>query len=286
MKPAVNLVLIALLPGILTAVPEALAEKLAAPHFAGMKAGETREIDGIRLCWCPPGTYIMGSPPGEPGHLRVERRVKVTLTTGFWIGKFEVTQGVWKRVMNSLPPVLDKGAGEDYPVYNVNFPQVQRFCRRLTFRLHCSGLLPEDWEFVLPTEAQWEYACRAGTKTATAFGNTLSSRQANFRGDFPYNGAETGPSLNRTERVGAYPPNPWNICDMHGNVFEWCRDWFHPRLRGGTDPDLSTDKARSRVRRGGCWADEGWPCRSAFRLAFEPGRAHSHIGFRVIAIQR
>ena len=100
-----------------------------------------------------------------------------------------------------------------------------------------SGELPAAWEFRLPTEAQWEYACRAGTTTATAFGDRLSSKQANFKGK-PYNGAEPGPSLGRAARVGSYPSNAWGLHDMHGNTFEWCRDWYHPRLPGGVDPDL------------------------------------------------
>jgi len=136
-------------------------------------------------------------------------------------------------------------------------------------------------------------ACRAGTKTATAFGDKLSSKQANFQGK-PYNGAGEGPSLKRAARVGSYPANPWGLHDMHGNEFEWCRDWYHARLPGSTDPDLYSSKtsatksgngAVSRVRRGGCWADEGWPCRSAFRLRFEPERSHDHIGFRVVAVR-
>jgi formylglycine-generating enzyme required for sulfatase activity len=143
----------------------------------------------------------------------------------------------------------------------------------------------------LPTEAQWEYACRAGTTTATAFGNKLSSRQANFAGR-PYNGAEAGPSRKRAARVGSYLANAWGLCDMHGNVYEWCRDWYYPTLPGGNDPDLSKlrgaanrDRSHSRVRRSGAWCDDGWPCRSAFRLRFEPERRSDHIGFRVVVIR-
>ena len=156
-----------------------------------------------------------------------------------------------------------------------------------------SASLTAEWEFRLPTEAQWEYACRAGTTTATSFGDSLSSKQANFEGE-PYNGGEPGPSLKRAAPVGSYPPNPWGIHDMHGNEFEWCRDWYHFRLPGGVDPDLRDAESTatrsengdiSRVRRGGCWADQGWPCRSAFRLRFEPERRHDHIGFRVVLVE-
>src|SRR5881296_2804021 len=125
----------------------------------------------------------------------------------------------------------------DFPVGNVNFAEAEAFCRKLTELGHQSGELPKDWEFRLPTEAQWEYACRAGTTTATAFGDKLGSKHANFKGK-PYNGAEPGPSLGRAARVGSYPPNAWGLHDMHGNTFEWCRDWYHRRLPGGTDPDL------------------------------------------------
>jgi len=143
----------------------------------------------------------------------------------------------------------------------------------------------------LPTEAQWEYACRAGTTTATSFGDKLSSKQANFKGK-PYNGAEPGPSLGRVAKVGSYPANAWGLHDMHGNTYEWCRDWYHAKLPGGVDPDLSSTKGTpnrdgtfSRVRRGGAWCDDGLACRSALRLRFEPERRYDHIGFRVVAVR-
>jgi len=146
----------------------------------------------------------------------------------------------------------------------------------------------------LPTEAQWEYACRAGTRTATSFGNTLGPKQANFKNK-PYNGGEEGQSLGKVATVGRYPANPWGLHDMHGNTFEWCRDWYHATLPGGTDPDLYDAKATasrnrtgdcSRVRRGGAWTDEGQYCRSALRLRFEPERGYDHIGFRVVVVKK
>ena len=228
----------------------------------------------------------MGSPGDEVERRPDEAQVEVTLTRGFWMAKYETTQGEWMRVFEKLPGPLtaELPGGDEYPVGNVNFAEAEAFCRRLTERSWQSGELPRDWEFRLPTEAQWEYACRAGTTTATSFGDSLSSKQANFRGQ-PYNGAEAGPSLGRAAPVGRYPANPWGLHDMHGNTFEWCRDWYHVRLPGGTDPDRYLAKAASRVRRGGCWADEGWPCRSAFRLRFEPERRYDHIGFRIVAVQ-
>src|SRR5207302_10100210 len=122
-----------------------------------------------------------------------------------------------------------------------NYPEPEASWPKSPERGRRAGDLPPGWAFRLPTEAQWEYACRAGTKTATAFGDQLSSKQANFQGK-PYNGAEKGPSLHRATRVGSYPANAWGLHDMHGNVFEWCRDWYHPKLPGGDDPDLSSVK--------------------------------------------
>ena len=268
----------------------------AAPSaFDGAKAGDERKVAGVTLCWCPPGRFTMGSPPGEPERRPGEDQVEVVLSKGFWMARYEATQGDWKRAVGELPGELtaELPEGDDFPVGNVNFAETEVFCRELTKLGHESGELPKDWEFRLPTEAQWEYACRAGTTTATSFGDKLSSKQANFKGK-PYNGAEEGPSLSRAAKVGSYPANAWGLHDMHGNIYEWCRDWYHGKLPGGTDPDLyaamsSATKSEhgeiSRSRRGGCWADEGWPCRTAFRLRFEPERRYDHIGFRVVAVR-
>ncbi|MFO0892128.1 MAG: formylglycine-generating enzyme family protein [Isosphaeraceae bacterium] len=269
---------------------------VAPPPFEGSRPGEERQVAGVKLCWCPPGRFLMGSPPDEPERRPGEDRVEVTLTRGFWAGKYEVTQGDWKRVIGALPgpPTVELPERDELPVGNVNFAEAEAFCRRLTERARASGDLPAGWEFRLPTEAQWEYACRAGTTTATAFGQSLGRGQANFRGK-PYNGAaDDGPSPGKAVAVGGYPPNAWGLHDMHGNTFEWCRDWYHARLPGGVDPDLhdarptaqrNRDGTYSRVRRGGAWTEDGWPCRSACRLRFEPERRYDHIGFRVVAVR-
>jgi formylglycine-generating enzyme required for sulfatase activity len=285
-----------LLSGMATAIGTIARPAFARQSaFRGNKAGDARTIDGIDLCWCPPGRFVMGSPRSEPERRPGEDQVEVTLTRGFWMARFETTQGLWTRIAGRLPGPLTKELpeGAALPVGNVNWPEAEDFCRQLSERLRKIGELPAGWEFRLPTEAQWEYACRAGTTTATAFGNSLSSTQANFKGK-PYNGGEPGPSLGRAAPVGSYAPNAWGLHDMHGNTFEWCRDWYHSRLPGGTDPDLrdARDTAQrsehgdiSRVRRGGAWSDDGWPCRSAFRVRFEPERRYDHIGFRVVIVQ-
>jgi formylglycine-generating enzyme len=254
------------------------------------KPGEQRVVDGIQLCWCPAGRFRMGSPPGEVERRPDEDQVEVTFPTGFWIGKYEVTQQQWARIAGEFPGPRDHGSGDDLPVYWVNYPECERFCRQLTETAWAAGELEKDWEFRLPTEAQWEYACRAGSSAATSFGDRLSRSQANFGGE-PYNGGQDGPAIKTASKVGSYPANTWGIHDMHGNVFEWCRDWYHTGLPGGTDPDLSAqqgainqDGTYSRVRRGGAWNDPGWACRSAFRLRYEPDRRSDHIGFRVVAV--
>jgi formylglycine-generating enzyme required for sulfatase activity len=259
--------------------------------FLGSRPGEEREVGGIKLCWCPPGKFTMGSPRTEPKRRADENQVEVTLTKGFWAGKYEVTQGQWKRVVGAFPKEQPAGEGDDFPVVWVNYAEAEAFCRKLTEQARKSGQLPEGWEFRLPTEAQWEYACRAGTTTATSFGDRLSSKQANFQGK-PYNGAEDGPSLKRAAKVGSYPANAWGLHDMHGNVVEWCRDWYHRKLPGGKDPDLSSkrgtmnrDGTFSRSRRGSAWSDNGWASRSALRQRYEPERRADHIGFRVVAVR-
>jgi formylglycine-generating enzyme required for sulfatase activity len=273
--------------------PRGLGGQSATPPFAGSRARDERTVAGVRLCWCPPGRFLMGSPASESGHRADEQQVEVTLTRGFWMARFETTQGEWTRIAGVLPGplTLELPAGDDLPVGNVNFAEAEGYCRALTERARRLRALPADWEFRLPTEAQWEYACRAGTTTATSFGDSLSSTQANFKGT-SYNGAAQGPSLGRAAAVGSYPPNPWGLHDMHGNTFEWCRDWYHARLPGGVDPDLygvrgtpNRDGSHSRVRRGGAWSDDGWACRSAFRVRFEPERRYDHIGFRVVMVQ-
>ncbi len=239
----------------------------------------------MRFCWASPGRFRMGSPASEPGRRADEAQVDVTFSRGFWIGKYEVTQGQWKAVAGAFPRDMDKGAGADVPVYWVSFLNCEEFCRKMT------GSVP-NWEIRLPTEAEWEYACRAGTVTATSFGDRFDTRRVNFNGK-PYNGGEPGTSLGRSTPVGSYPANAWGLHDMHGNVWEWCRDWYHDSLPGGTSPDLTSvkgvvnrDGTYSRVRRGGAWTEDGWACRSAMRLRYEPERNSDHIGFRVVAVER
>ena len=263
------------------------------PPFAGTRAGQGRDIDGVSLCWCPPGRFVMGSPASEAGHRADEQQVEVTISRGFWMAAYEVTQGQWRRIVGPFPdrlPSAEFGEGDRYPVYWVNYAEAETFCRRLTERARESKGLPGGWTFALPTEAQWEYACRAGTSTATAFGDALTRAQANIT-DPPVGGARIGAGLGRSVPVGSYASNRWGLYDMHGNIFEWCRDWYHTQLPGGTDPEMTLkgvpnrDGSYSRVRRGGAWNDAAVFCRSAMRLRYEPERRSDHIGFRVALVE-
>ena len=269
--------------------------KLKPSTFAGTKAGQEWDGNGLKLKfrWCPPGKFTMGSPKSEKHRNNDEDQVSVTLTRGFWLGTYEVTQAQWQSVMRTrLKQQKDKpntygaitGEGSDHPMYFVNHDEATEFCRKLTQSERAAGRLPSGWEYRLPTEAQWEYACRAGTTTATAFGDSLSSTQANFNGGFPYNGAAKGPYKRGTAEVGTYGANRWGLHDMHGNVWEWCRDWYQSNLPGGTDPEV-TKMATRRVLRGGSWFNGGGIGRAAYRGHADPNRRGNCLGFRLVAVQ-
>lgn len=258
------------------------------------KVGDVREDNALKmkLCFCPAGKFRMGSPLDEPDRQDDEAQVDVTLSRDFWIGQYEVTQAQWKAVMGTtvkaqLPKTKKQmlsGEGPDQPMYLINYDEARDFCRRLTEHEQTAGRIPANWSYRLPTEAEWEYACRAGTKTATAFGDQLSSRDANFDGNRPYNQVEKGSFLKGTSPVGKYPANEWGIYDMHGNVWEWCLDGYRDRLRGGIDPVGSTG-APLRVLRGGSWDFSGKLCRSANRFEIPPTLRLNYMGFRVALVQ-
>ncbi|MFM7101291.1 MAG: formylglycine-generating enzyme family protein, partial [Verrucomicrobiota bacterium] len=231
------------------------------------------------LAWIPPGTFLRGSPLTEPDRWANEIRHAVVLTRGFFIGRQEVTQAAYAALMTNNPSTF-KGA--DLPVENVSWFDATEYCARLTQRERSAGRLPDGWEYRLPTEAEWEYACRAGTVTATAFGNSLGSSWANFNGKTPYNGAPVGPFLAGTTPVGSYAPNGWGLDDFHGNVWEWCADWNDAYPSGRVVDPVGPPTGLIRVMRGGGWSDLGDFCRSAFRSGRVPGAAGSFLGFRVV----
>jgi formylglycine-generating enzyme required for sulfatase activity len=225
---------------------------------------------GMRLVWVPPGTFLMGSPPGEEGRGDDETAHRVTLTRGFYLGAGPVTQAQWRAVMGPDP---SRFRGDDRPVENVCWYDCQQFCRQLS-RL-------DRRRYRLPTEAEWEYACRAGTTTPFFFGETLTTDQANFDGNYAYGAGPRGKNRKETTPVGTFPPNAWGLFDLHGNVWEWCSDRHAPFTAADAVDPTGGDAGDERVLRGGSWVYGPRACRSACRFRNEPDYHAPDLGFRV-----
>jgi ABC-type multidrug transport system permease subunit len=175
-----------------------------AATFYGAAAGQERQVLGLKLCWCPAGKFTFGSPPSEPERRPGEKQIPVTLTKGFWMGKYEVTQGEWKRIVGELPgpPTDELPNDDDLPVGNVNFAEAESFCAKLTERAREANAIPAGWEFRLPTEAQWEYACRAGTTTGMQQAGSGANYIRNILND---------PIASFLTRTDLSPPPPVNL---------------------------------------------------------------------------
>ena len=226
--------------------------------------------------WCEPGEFLMGSPEDEPQRNSNETQHKVELTKGFWIAETTVTQALWQAVMDENP---SRFKGDNNPVDSVSWEGAQRFIKKM------NSLKPE-LKLCLPSEAQWEYACRAETETPFYFGNQIDSSVVNFNGGYPYDNAEKSEYRKQTVAVRSFPPNDWGLYEMHGNIREWCQDWFgsYPKtsnLEAVTNDPLGTETGESRVLRGGSWFYLGQLCRSACRGDDDPSGSDGHIGFRL-----
>jgi formylglycine-generating enzyme required for sulfatase activity len=223
----------------------------------------------MKLVLIPAGEFTMGSAIDQEGRFSNESPPqKVRISKPFYMGTHEVTQRQYREVMGANPSRYK--LSPEHPVEQVTWEEAVQFCRKLS-----------DWPFEkearrvyrLPTEAEWEYACRAGTTTAFSCGDTLTDKHANFQRD-----------TDRTARVGSYKPNAFGLYDMHGNVWEWCQDWFDAgayQTAAGADP-AGPDTGAARVIRGGGWHSEGDRCRSAVRDSFTPAHRFHDIGFRVV----
>ena len=222
----------------------------------------------------PPGSFLMGSdhPGGEGDEMPVHR---VTLTRGFFLGVHPVTQAQWKAVMGTEP---SRFKGPNRPVEQVSWEDCQTFCQKLTAHLGGRG------EVLLPSEAEWEYACRAGTTTEFHFGDVPSTDLVNYDGDFSWNGSPTGKDPEETTDVGSFPANPWGLFDMHGNVWDWCQDVYRA-YPGDAQIDPCVDSKEpgtcSFVLRGGSWRSRPLNCRTAYRLKHSPTFLFDSLGFRV-----
>ncbi|WPD21227.1 MAG: formylglycine-generating enzyme family protein [Candidatus Electrothrix scaldis] len=221
--------------------------------------------------WIEPGIFMMGSPKDEAERYDDEILHQVTLTEGFWLGATTVTQELWLAVMGENPSEFK---GMQRPVEQVSWEEAQKFMVALNKEI--PGLALD-----LPTEAQWEYACRAGTSSPFFFGENISTDQVNYNGKYPYAGGEKGLYREETVEVKALPCNDWGLYQMHGNVWEWCRDWLGDYSSKPVVDPLGPDTGRDRVHRGGSWIYYGWDCRSAYRYWYSPGRRHDNLGFRL-----
>jgi formylglycine-generating enzyme required for sulfatase activity len=247
---------------------------------------------GLALKLIPAGSFLMGAPTDEEHFSSDEGpQHRVQIKRPFYLGVYPVTQRQLEVVMGYNPSIFTRarGGGPEHPVTGISWEEAMEFCVRLS-------RLPRERQarrlYELPSEAQWEYACRAGTVTPFTYGSSLSSRQANFNGLWPGGTAPKGQFLARTTRVGSYPPNAWGLYDMHGNVWEWCHGYYYDEEHYRTAPRRPEDDfpggkpADPRVVRGGCWNSKGWKCRSADRYRCTPGSGTESLGFRVVCRAR
>jgi formylglycine-generating enzyme required for sulfatase activity len=237
---------------------------------------------GMELIEIPAGKFTMGSPSDEKGRESDEESVRVTLTRPFLLGRTEVTQGQWKQVMNSEPwkkqTVFE--VDDDYPATSITFFDAVKFCDKLTELEREKRKEPASLHYRLPTEAEWEYACRAGTTTAFSF-----DKEADIN-SYAWIKRWDGPAARQPfgHKVAQKMPNSWGLHDMHGNVFEWCSDWYDKKLMGGVDP-VGPPHGAYRTSRGGGWWDYPIHYRSAYRFSFVPTREFERLGFRVAGYQ-
>jgi formylglycine-generating enzyme required for sulfatase activity len=278
---------------------EFMAEELEVPNQAL----------ALSMLWIPPGRFWMGSPPTEPERGDTEGPMHLMQMQGFFMSQTPITQAQWRQVVRSherpgeswghkLSTTPSSFQGEtcglfpgetntyNRPVEQVSWLDAMEFCSRLSQR---TGRI-----YTLPSEAQWEYACRAGTTTPFHFGNTINTELANYNGNYDYADGPKGVYRKQTTPVGLFPANAWGLQDMHGNMYEWCLDEWHDSYEGaptdggawvdGTEVIKSEELGKARLLRGGSWDDFPRDCRSAFRSHYQPDDANDYVGFRVVCL--
>ncbi|MFN6332822.1 MAG: formylglycine-generating enzyme family protein [Planctomyces sp.] len=254
-----------------TSVPPQTATSGGAEEPAGDSRKVVSNGIGIELVWIPAGTFTMGSSKGEE-YNPDETPHKVTLTKPFYISRTEITQGQWKKLMGTEPwkgETFTK-EGESYPATFVNWSDTAEFCAKLSAF--------EGKVYRLPTEAEWEFACRAGTSALFSFGNDL----ADFGQYGWYDGNTWDAGEKYAHEVGQKLPNPFGLHDMHGNVWEWCSDWYGDYPSGDVRDPHGPNTGDSRVLRGGFWNIGANSARSAGRFQFWPERRSYGNGFRIV----
>ena len=253
------------------------------------------------LVWIPPGTFVMGSPTSEKERISHETQHTVTLTKGFWMGQREVTQGEYLSVMGSNLSYFTNGVNAfspgtrgrvtndlRHPVEQVSWMDATNYCATLTQRERAAGFIPESLAYRLPRESEWEYGCRGGTTNAFSFGTAIRQGMANFDAHEEYAAAvgsqikRNNIHLGRTTETGTYSANAFGLYDMHGNVFEWCSDWYGSYPIGVVTDPVGPTSGGNRVFRGGSWEGNGVICRAAHRVFDNPDLRHNSVGFRVV----
>jgi formylglycine-generating enzyme required for sulfatase activity len=255
----------------------------------------------MKLKLVPAGEFLMGSPEDEMGANNDERpQHLVKITKAFYLGVHQVTQAEFQKVMGINPSWFSQAGGgkskvarmdtSRFPVDSVSWLDAVNFCNKLS---ELEGLecyytsrgqpMAPSTGYRLPTEAEWEYACRAGTVSAFAFGDRISSINANFDGSYSYNGSVKSSHLGRTTVVGSYQPNEFGLFDMHGNVWEWCQDGYSESWysTSSVEDPINLQGSTARVYRGGAWDEIPQLCRSASRFCYMPDYHDSEVGFRV-----
>ena len=267
------------------------------------RAGEKMKIKGLRgayASWIPPGNFMMGSPKSEKKRYSNEGpQHRVRISRGFWMMRTEITQRQYRSLMGKNPSHF-KNCGGRCPVEEINWHDALRFANALSRKegrtrcFVCSGgkcraksryrgsnyLRCKGWR--LPTEAEWEYAARAGTKTPFYTGRCLSTEQANYDGNYPYKGCPKGKYRRTTVKVGSFRPNAWGLYDMSGNVYEWTWDWYGDYSSSAVVDPVGASSGSRRVHRGGSWGGNAWYARSASRHWYSPGVRSVTLGARLV----
>ncbi len=232
-----------------------------------------KNLIGTGFVKIPSGSFKMGSPTSEKDRSDGEIQHQVTISKDFYMGKYEVTQTQWQAIMNSNPSNFK---GDNLPVEQVLWEDAQEFIKKLNAK--------GEGTYRLPTEAEWEYAARGG-KDGEVFGigdgKNFSSEQANFDGNYPYRNTAMGKYLQKTVNVGSYQANDFGLYDMHGNVWEWCQDWYGDYPSGAVTNPTGAISGSFRVNRGGSWNNPAVHLRSAIRSINTPSNRYDFLGFRV-----